>query len=145
MKTLVPMTSLPTFRKEWDRLFDRLWEGNGFDLAEMGAWTPFMDVSETKEALTVAIEIPGIDPKDVHVTVRNGVLTVTGEKKQQEEKKDERHYRMERSYGAFERSVRLPIPVDEAKVKAVFKNGVLTITLPKTVEAKGLSVPVQVG
>ena len=144
MNALMPMTSLPRLRKEWDRLFDRLREGKGFDFIEMG-WEPSMDVSETKEGMMVTLEIPGIEPENVQVMVRNGMLTVSGEKKQQAEQKDERHYRMERSWGAFERSVQLPVPVDEAKVKAVFKNGVLTIVLPKTAEARGVTVPVQTG
>ncbi len=107
---------------------------------------PSLDVSETKEAVVVKAEIPGMDPKDIHVTLQENFFTINGEKKQEKEEKeekDERHHRIERSYGAFTRSVRLPVAVDASKVDAKFKNGLLTVTLAKAPGVKGTAVPVK--
>jgi HSP20 family protein len=89
------------------------------------------------------MEVPGIDPKDIKISLENHVLTISGERKQGEEEKEERFYRVERSYGAFARSIRLPMPVDEKMVNAVFKNGVLMITVPKTEMGKGTFIPIK--
>lgn len=140
MRALLPENGVTTFRKEMDRFFDRFWEGN----ETQGAWDPKLDVSETKEAFFVKAEVPGIDPKDIQVNLENGVLVLRGEKKQEVEKKDERYYRSERLYGTFVRSMRLPTPVDGAKVLASFKHGLLTIMLPKAAEAMGQSIPIKV-
>jgi HSP20 family protein len=140
MRALLPENGVTTFRKEMDRLFDRLWEGN----ETQGVWDPKLDVSETKDAIFIKVEIPGIDPKDIQVNLENGVLILRGEKKQETERKDERFYRSERMYGMFVRSLRLPAPVEGAKVNAAFKHGLLTIVLPKAAEAMGQSIPIKV-
>lgn len=140
MRALMPENGITTFRKEMDRLFDRFWEVNDTP----GAWDPRLDVSETKEHITVKAEVPGIEPKDMQISLENGVLILRGEKKQEAEKKDERFYRSERVYGTFARSLRLPVPVDGTRVNATFKNGLLTIVLPKAVEAIGHSIPIKV-
>lgn len=141
MNALMSPPVVTSLRKEMDRLFDRLWDGDEFRL--MGEWNPSMDLSETKDALIARIEIPGIEQKDVHVSLENGVLTVKGEKQLEAEKKDERFYRTERSYGSFVRTLWLPVSVDAARVTATFKNGVLTITMPKAREAMGIEIPVK--
>ena len=141
MRALVPETGMVTLRKEMDRLIDRFWDAD--ETAPAGAWNPLMDVSEAKEGFTIKAEVPGIDPKDVHVTLENGVLTVRGEKRQETEHKEERFYRMERSYGSFVRSLRLPANVDASKVLATFKNGVLTVQLPKSAESRGTEIPIK--
>lgn len=144
MKTLAPWTGLTTFRNEMDRLFDRFWDLDVPELPSLrGEWTPSLDLAETKDALVVKTEIPGIEPKEIQVSLQDQVLTIKGEKKQEKEEKDEHYYRMERSYGAFARTIRLPVPVDGSKVNATFKNGVLTITLPKTPAAKGTTIPIK--
>jgi len=142
MRALVP-AGMDTLRKEVDRLFDRFWDGDT-ELTRTTEWQPFMDVSETKEALTARLEVPGIDVKEIQILLQNGVLTVQGDKKKELEEKDEKFYRMERTHGAFVRALRLPVPVDGAKVKATFKNGVLTILMPKAAEAKGTAIPIQI-
>jgi HSP20 family protein len=109
----------------------------------LGDWTPALDVAEGKDAITVTAELPGVDPKDIAVALEGDVLTIKGEKEQKKEEKDERQHRVERSWGAFMRSVRLPAAVDSGKVTAAFKNGVVTITLPKTQGAKGTTIPVK--
>jgi HSP20 family protein len=84
-----------------------------------------------------------MDSKDIQISLQENLLTIKGEKRQEKEEKDERHHRVERSYGAFTRAVRLPVAVDAGKVNAAYKNGVLTITLPKTPAAKGTVIPVK--
>ncbi len=142
MKAMLPGNGLTVLRNEMDRLFDRIWEG---DLPErtMGEWSPVLDFSETKEFFFVKMEIPGLDPKEIKISLQDHILTISGERKKEEEEKDERFYRIERSYGVFTRSIRLPIPVDDNKVNAVFKNGILTIAIPKAEASKGIFVPIK--
>ncbi|MBI4587832.1 MAG: Hsp20/alpha crystallin family protein [Candidatus Rokubacteria bacterium] len=144
MRALAPWTGLTTLQKEIDRLFERFWEPKWDEFLTLGGeWAPSLDLSETKEALVVKAEVPGIDPKEIEVSLQNQVLTIKGEKKQEKEEKDEHYYRVERSYGAFARSIRLPVPVAGEKVTATFKNGVLMVTLPKTPAARGTTIPVK--
>lgn len=99
-------------------------------------WLPSTDVSETDGEIRVSADLPGLDEKDIQVTLENDVLTIRGEKKQEHEEK-EREYRVsERSYGVFHRIIPLPAGVDPNKVKATFKKGVLTVTVHKTPELK---------
>ena len=109
----------------------------------MGEWTPALDVAEAKDTITVTAELPGVDPQEIAVTLDGDVLTLKGEKESEREEKDERRHRVERSWGTFTRTVRLPAPVDPAMVTATFKNGVVTITLPKTAGTKGTPIPVK--
>jgi len=96
-----------------------------------GEWTPSMDVAETAEQVVVKAEVPGIDPKDINISLQGDVLTVKGEKKSEREEKEENYHLVERSYGAFSRSVTLPAAVDAEKIEAKYEKGVLTITCPK--------------
>jgi len=134
-----PRDIFGAMREEMDKMFERFehglprWptlfrQGNGIVVPEL-------DVRENSTSITVEAELPGVDEKDVSVTLANGVLTIKGEKKQGKEEKGENFYRTERSYGAFERSLRLPDTIDEAKVDAKFDKGVLTITAAKKPEA----------
>ena len=145
MRMLMPAPELTSFRQEMDRLFDRFWEDDGETPTALREWVPSLDFSETVDAYMVRIEIPGLEPKDVQVTLQDNVLTVKGEKKEEVKQKDERFYRLERSYGMFSRSLRLPVPVDGAKVNAVFKTGLLTVTVPKSPEAKTSTIPIEIG
>jgi HSP20 family protein len=115
------------------------------ELTSIGEWAPSLDLSETKDALVVKADVPGMELKDIQVSLQEQMLTIKGEKKQEKEEKDEEFHRVERSYGAFTRALRLPVPVDTSKVAASFKNGVLTVTLPKTPAAKGTAIPVKAG
>ncbi len=142
MRTLLPGNGMTVLRNEMDRLFDRIWEGQ-IPTRDMAGWTPVLDFSETKDSFIMKMEVPGIDPKEIKVSLQDHVLTVSGERNKEEEEKDERFYRLERSYGAFTRSLRLPMPVDETKVNALFKNGVLTISIPKAEASKGMLVPIK--
>jgi HSP20 family protein len=144
MANIAPFKGMPGFRREIDRLFDRFFEPQGwFELPSLGEWAPSMDVSENKDAFVVKMEVPGMEPGDIQVSIEDNALTVKGEKKQEKEQKEEKYHRVERSYGAFQRMVRLPTTVDAGKVTATFKNGVLTATLPKTLAAKGTTIPIK--
>ena len=142
MRALVPERGMTSLRKEMDRILERFWDAD--ETPMVGAWNPRVDLSETKEALMLKAEIPGIEPKDLHLMIENGVITLQGEKRQETEENGERYYRTERNYGSFVRSLRLPANVDATKVTALFKHGVLTVTMPKAVEARGTTVPIKV-
>ena len=125
-----------------DRFFEKFLEPAA-EFPTMGDWAPALDVKEGKDALTVIAEVPGVEPGDIRVTVENDMLTIKGEKEQRKEEKDERMHHVETTWGAFIRRVRLPASVDPGKVNATFKNGVLTVMLPKTAAAKGTMIPVK--
>lgn len=132
-------------RREMDRLWDSFFEGKPARRArEEGEWLPSLDVSETKGDLVVKAELPGIDPKDIDISLNEGVLTIKGEKKQEKEEKEEGYHLIERSYGSFTRSIRLPQEVQSEKINASYKNGVLKITLPKSEEAKKKEIKIKV-
>ena len=141
---LMPWTGLGSMKSDLDRWFDRLAELKWDEFpAALGEWSPSMDISETKDSLVVKLEVPGMDQKDIQISLQESLLTIKGEKRQEKEEKDERYHRVERSYGAFTRSVRLPVAVDGSRVAATFKNGLLTVTLPKTPAAKGTTIPIK--
>ncbi|MDH3738868.1 MAG: Hsp20/alpha crystallin family protein [Alphaproteobacteria bacterium] len=104
------------------------------------------DVSETDDAVKISADLPGLSEKDIDVTLADGVLTIKGERKSESEteEKDKQYHRIERSYGSFERAMSLPSDVDESKIVADFKNGVLELTLPKKPEAKKKAKKIQV-
>lgn len=108
-------------------------------------WVPSVDVSETEGEYQIKAEIPDVKKEDVKVTVEDGVLTIQGERKYEKEEKGKKYHRVERSYGSFIRSFTLPDLVDEAKVKAEFKDGVLSLQLPKSERTKPKAIEVTVG
>jgi HSP20 family protein len=134
------MTSL---KRDMDRVFDRFFEGGWRDLPALGEWEPKVDLSESKDALVVKAEIPGVEQKDIEVSLQDGYLTIKGEKQEEKEQKEKQYHCVERSYGAFARTLRLPATVDASKVTATFKDGVVTVTMPKSAEAKGTMIPVK--
>ena len=141
MRALTPWTGAG-LKREMDKMFERFFE-SPWELPALGDFTPVLDLSEGKDAITVKAELPGVEPNEIAVTLEGDVLTIKGEKEEKKEEKDERRHREERSWGSFMRSVRLPAPVDGSKVAATFKNGVVTITLPKAPGAKGTTIPVK--
>lgn len=122
------------FRSQLDTLFED-WFGRGMD----GMMTPRIDVSETEKDVVLAVELPGVEEKDIDLSIAGDRLTIKGEKKsEQEEKKDDEgrvYHRVERSYGSFQRIMKLPFKIEPEQVSAVFKDGVLKITLPKPADA----------
>jgi HSP20 family protein len=143
MKALTPWTGMAVLRKEMDRLFDRVWEVDVPAWPVFGEWMPKLDVAETKDAFVVKAEIPGIDPKEIALTLDGETLTIKGVKTHEKEEKDETYFRIERTYGGFARTIPLPAPVEAGKVTATFKNGLLTVKLPKGPEAKGTFIPIK--
>ena len=141
MRGLMPWMGLG--KQEMDRLLTRLAEMKWDDLPALGDWAPSMDISETKDSLIAKVEAPGMEQKDIQISLQESLLTIKGEKKQEKEEKEERYHRVERCYGAFTRTVRLPVTVDVTKVTATCKNGLLTVTLPKTPASKGTTIPIR--
>jgi HSP20 family protein len=142
-----PVTDLSsefvTMQKEIDRMFDRFRGG----IADPGAATdlwPSVDIVEDEKDFVVNVELPGVRREDVKITVNEGVLTVKGEKKQDREIKEDQYRRLERAFGAFERSFTLPTSVQSEKIGANFNHGVLTITIPKAEQAKSREIEVRV-
>jgi HSP20 family protein len=138
MRALAPLT---TFRQELDRLWEPRWPG--FDLEPAADWVPKMDVAETGDTVTVTLEVPGVDEKEIAVTVDDQMLVIKGEKEEDREEKGGRYHRMERTYGTFTRAVNLPAPVVAEMTTARFKNGVLTVTMPKAPGARAAMIPVK--
>jgi HSP20 family protein len=131
--------SLPALRREMDRLFDDFFTGFGFPWLGRGEermLTPQIEVSESDQEIQIAAELPGLDEKDIEVTVADDTLTIRGEKKEESERKEHNVHMTERSYGTFSRTLRLPFAVDAGQAKAAFKDGVLRITIPKPKEVQ---------
>jgi HSP20 family protein len=125
-------------QREMNRLFQEF--NSGFDMAplagggeaEIGTWMPRVNVSENEKEVVVSAELPGMEQKDIDVSLTRNTLTIKGEKKSETEEKDKNVFRRERVYGTFLRELELPIDVEPDKVDAEFKNGVLTVKLPKS-------------
>ena len=131
-----PASPFLTLHREMNRLFDDVFSGLGGGmpgLATRGLGWPSVELVETEQGLRVSAELPGLDEKDVELTIDDGVLTLRGEKRAETTDK-ERGY-SERSYGRFERAIALPFAVEEDKTEASFKNGVLSVTLPRSAKA----------
>lgn len=131
---------LDSLRSEIDRVFSEFGSPSIFDnaLARLPAafsrGIPAVDLVETEKAFELSAELPGVDAKDVDVTLADGILTIKGEKSEAKEEKDKGYYLSERRYGSFQRSLELPRGVDSEKIEANFSNGVLKLILPKTPE-----------
>lgn len=139
-----PFRELSTLQREVDRAFrDAL--GSGSSPATAGAWAPALDVEETEDAFTLHIELPGVAPDDVEVSLEENVLTVAGERRFYEDRESDGFRRIERSFGRFHRAVRLPDRVAADRVTATHRDGLLTIEVPKAEEAKPRRIEVRNG
>jgi HSP20 family protein len=144
MKGQAPWTGLGTLRKEMDALLERAWDLDVPGPATaFGEWAPKLDLAETSDALVVKAEIPGIDPQEIHLALDGDVLTIKGNKTREKEAAEAHYYRIERAYGAFTRSLRLPVAVEADRVTATFKNGLLTVMLPKSTGTRGTTIPIE--
>jgi HSP20 family protein len=139
-----PFGELGSLRREMDRLWDSFFGERPLTRVWEREWLPSLDVSETKDDFVVKAEVPGIDAENIDISLTGDVLTIKGEKKHEKEEKEEDYHLVERSYGAFSRSVRLPAEVESAKIKASYKNGILKVTLPKSEKVKAKKVKVKV-
>ena len=144
-RELAAFRDFERMRKEMDRFWDSFLEGTlrerGEDRTE---WFPSLDVSETKNDFVVKAELPGMDLKDIDVSLTDGMLTIRGEKRQEKEEKEGNYRLIGRSYGTFSRSVSLPRDVKNDKVSASYKDGVLRVVLPKSEEAKKKEIKIKV-
>jgi HSP20 family protein len=127
-----------------NRLFDdasaRGWRGD--DPAATTTWSPAVDIFETENEIVVKAEIPGIDRKDITLSLEKNVLNLKGERRFEKETKEENYHRIERAYGGFSRSFSLPATVDEEKIRADYRDGILKIVLPKREQAKAKQIKI---
>ena len=143
-----PRTALSPWRGIWNmqhhmnRMFDEYFDGD--EDATVIRWRPAADIAETDNEFTVTAELPGMTRDDIELTIKDNILTLKGEKKIQSEKKEGDLYLSERCFGSFQRSFNLSNRVDAGKVKAEFKDGILTIHMPKVEEAKPKAVEIAV-
>jgi HSP20 family protein len=129
-------TPLRLFNDSVNRIFS--------DSASTRPWTPNVDIKETENEIVLHADVPGVDEKDIDIKLEDGTLTLKGDRKFEQEKKGEGYHRIERGYGSFVRCFSVPDSVDPEHVKAAYKNGVLTVTLPKKEVAKPRSIKVAV-
>ena len=139
-----PTREVDSLQSEVNRVFDAFF-GNGGNRATTRRWLPAMDLVESGEHLVLRADLPGLDSDDVEIEVKDGVLTVSGERKAEHEEKSEGFYRVERSFGTFARSLTLPKGVDASKVAADFEKGVLEVRIPKPEDAKPHRVEIGAG
>jgi len=135
---------LSSLRDELDRLFESPWTELARTSQLLSGWTPALDVHEDKDNFVVQAELPGMKREEIDVSLHDGVLSISGERKTEKKYEEAEVYRTERFFGKFQRTVTLPTPVAADKVKAQYKDGVLTITLPKTEAAKPKQIDVNV-
>ena len=136
------------FRREIDNLYDRFFEPNFLPSSYLfgeGKWDPTLDISEGRKDITVKAEIPGIEAKDFDISIDGRLLTIKGEKKQEQKEEEETYYRVERSYGYFNRTIQLPTEVNPNKVDATYKRGILKIKLRKSKENESKRIKITTG
>jgi HSP20 family protein len=140
-----PFRDLTDIQSEMNRLFDTFF---GRPAPQTGGmervWAPAVDMYETKDELVMAVELPGVSEKDIHLSITGDLLSVKGERHWQQDVKQENFFRSERWLGKFERTLPLPMPVQSDKVKAAYRDGVLMITLPKAEEIKAKEIKIDV-
>lgn len=140
-----PFNEMQSFHDDMNRVFtDFFGRVPGRRALAEGLWAPLMDIEETKDELVVKAEIPGMTKEDIKIQIANDVLSISGERKHEEESKDKTYHRIERVYGKFQRIIRLPTEVQSSKTKAAYENGVLTIHIPKSEEVKPREIAIEV-
>jgi len=142
-----PFRDLRAIEREFDRCFREAFSsvlGEREGELSTRPWAPAVDIYETDTSIVLKAELPGVEPKDVVVRVEDNTLYLKGERKFAKETKEENYHRVERSYGSFARSFALPNSIDADKVAAEYKDGLLTLTLPKREEAKPKTIKINV-
>jgi HSP20 family protein len=142
-----PQRELDSLQSEMNRLFEGFFgtPGRTGDGVRSRRWIPDMDLVETEDHLVLRADLPGMSEDDIDIEIKDGVLTVSGERKAEQEKKDEGYYRVERAFGSFSRSLTLPDGVSADQVSANFDNGVLEVRIPKPEERKPQRVQIGAG
>ena len=142
-----PFREMSSLQERMNRLMADFRTRSPFGEEEMaqGAWIPAVDIYETKESIVLNVELPGVTKEDIYLEVKDSTLTIKGEKKLEKDVKEENFHRMERTYGSFTRAFTLPSTVQQDRVKAKFRDGILEIMIPKAEEAKPKQIKVDVG
>jgi HSP20 family protein len=141
-----PLRELRSMQDQMDRLLNLSWSNNdytGEDIKE-GIWQPAVDIYETADSIVIKAELPDIEQKDIDVRIEDNLLTIKGERKHESDVKKENYHRIERYFGSFQRSFKLPATVQQEKVAATCEKGVLTVILPKKEEIKPKQITVEV-
>jgi len=139
-----PGRRLSNLREDMNTLFDRLFEGRGLSAIFERGWAPAVDVAEDENQFVISAELPGLEAGDVEVSITGDTVTIKGEKKRETEEKGKNFQRVERAFGAFSRAIQLPAEVKGEKVAASFKNGVLSVVLPKAEGERKRKIEVKV-
>lgn len=141
-----PFRELEEMSDRLNRVFGRpMQRAGGKETMTVADWSPAVDISESDREYLIHVEVPEVKKEDIKVSAQEGVLTIHGERKQEKEEKGKRYHRVERSYGSFARSFTVPDGVDETKVTAEFKDGMLNLHLPKSERAKPKAIDVKIG
>ena len=142
-----PFREMSSLQERMNRLMADFRTRSPFGEEEMaqGAWIPAVDIYETKESIVLNVELPGVTKEDISLEVKDSTLTIKGEKKLEKDVKEENFHRMERTYGSFTRAFTLPSTVQQDRVKAKFRDGILEIMIAKAEEAKPKQIKVDVG
>lgn len=145
-RDLLTFPDVLNIQREINRAFDGFFRRDTWDEDNLvpTSWSPSVDVAERNDEYVVKVELPGVSKDDVKITMQDNVLTIRGEKKEEKETKESSYHRVERSYGSFQRFFTLPTTVKSDKVDASYKDGILTISLPKAEEAKPKQIEVKV-
>jgi HSP20 family protein len=133
-----PFQDLLAIQDEMNQVFGRARQGQGGRV-----WAPALDISERKDAYVVTVEVPGVSPDDLDITLEDGLLTIQGERQFTQESTEQQYHRVERRYGSFRRSITLPSQVQAETIEASFENGVLEVVVPKAEEAKPRKISVK--
>lgn len=144
LSTWTPFDRLTTLRDDLNRLFDFSLSSSTRDAGLFSGWSPALDVHQDKDNVFVKCELPGLKKEEIEISLHDGMLSISGERKNESVKKEGESFRSERFFGKFHRSVALPTAVETGKVKAAYKDGILTVTLPKSEEAKPKQIEVNV-
>ncbi|MCM8781339.1 MAG: Hsp20/alpha crystallin family protein [Candidatus Omnitrophica bacterium] len=139
-----PFKELLDLHREFDRFFETTFESLPERISKEAVWSPSLDVSEDKENINIKLDLPGVKQSDIDISISGDILTIKGQRQKEQETKDKNYHRVERFYGSFERSLRLPPYADTSNIKANYKDGVLDITIAKAEEAKPKQIKVEV-
>lgn len=139
-----PFRGLGTLQDQVNRLFESSFQGRASDHSALTSWAPAVDIYETENELVLKADLPDVDEKAIDIRVENNMLTIRGERKFEQQVKEDNYLRIERTYGSFSRSFGLPNTVSTENINAGYKNGVLTVTMPKRAESKPKQVRVNV-
>jgi len=144
-----PFQDLLSIQDEMNQLFTRAFgrerPGQQGEAVQQRLWAPALDISERKDAYVVTVEVPGVKPEELDITLEDGLLTIQGERRFTQESSDQQFHRVERRYGSFRRSITLPSQVRADRIEASFDNGVLEVVVPKAEEAKPKKITVRPG